>query len=810
MKPTIDFKECLKDSPKFRAALESAETDIDVLEARLERLVKLCTLMIETGKSFKRASSDFVTGVRDLAAYFKDDNMMSNCLNKFAHEMGEMLKYFNILMDQANRSVCKNLNNFVKQDIKQVKDSQKDFEKASSELDNAINRNASVPRTKAQECEEAVTMLKAKKSCFAHTSVDHVFQINILNSKKRYEILETMLSFMHAHSTFFHQGHDLFKEFEPEMKNVATQVESLSAKASQERKEMEERHSLVQQKDLSDVEGEESPMEGYLLKRTSKGFKTWVRRWFSLENSQLLYMKRGSREYSVMEEDIKLCTVKLVYDTDRRFCFEVLSPSSSHILQAESDQNLQFWLNNVQTAIAKAYKAMEHRSNSVDTDEHLQKNSSTPSSPNLTSTPDNQQKQQSKSQQRMDQLLSVPGNSHCCDCGSPEPRWASINLGVTLCIECSGIHRSFGVHMSKVRSITLDAWDPELLKVMVELGNDVVNRIYEANLNDAVALKATPECNRSIRESFIRAKYLDKAFVSKLPGPKSSNKVKGWSVRRKPKRSPSRDVAESQDNSEEDSDLTSGIMEAPVEGAVLSVSNSSGRDNDSGLGVSADVIVFGKEIENIGRSTHISDKLLIGIDLESSEGSDLEEADDTTSTTSWEDMSKLDPNLLLYKATQARNLPVMLEALANKADPNWVNQEEDGKTPLMKAVDKGSLTVTEFLLLNGAKVDRKDKSGRTPLHHATIKGHTGQVCQFLKRGADLHAEDESGQDPLKIAINAANADIVTLLRLAKLNEDMKEDGGNPGDETFNDVFKDFTHMASENPEKLKRKDNPDQ
>lgn len=63
-------------------------------------------------------------------------------------------------------------------DIKKVKDSQKDFEKASSELDNAINRNASIPRTKTQECEEAATMLKAKKSCFAHTSVDHVFQVS--------------------------------------------------------------------------------------------------------------------------------------------------------------------------------------------------------------------------------------------------------------------------------------------------------------------------------------------------------------------------------------------------------------------------------------------------------------------------------------------------------------------------------------------------------------------------------------------------------------------------------------------------------
>lgn len=67
--------------------------------------------------------------------------------------------------------------------------------------------------------------------------------------------------------------------------------------------------------------------------------------------------------------------------------------------------------------------------------------------------------------------------------------------------------------------------------------------------------------NRTIRESFIRAKYIDKAFVSKLPGPKASSKVKGWSVKRRPKRSPSRDVTNSQENSEEDSDLTSGIME---------------------------------------------------------------------------------------------------------------------------------------------------------------------------------------------------------------------------------------------------------
>lgn len=87
-----------------------------------------------------------------------------------------------------------------------------------------------------------------------------------------------------------------------------------------------------------------------------------------------------------------------------------------------------------------------------------------------------------------------------------------------------------------------------------------------------------------------------------------------------------------------------------------------------------------------------------GFDLESSDDSGHDYDDDVSGaresgfgdgdefTTSWEDMSKLDPNLLLYKASGARNLPVMLEALSNRADPNWVNMEDEGKTPIMRAV----------------------------------------------------------------------------------------------------------------------------
>ena len=60
-----------------------------------------------------------------------------------------------------------------------------------------------------------------------------------------------------------------------------------------------------------------------------------------------------------------------------------------------------------------------------------------------------------------------------------DPTWASINIGVLLCIECSGIHRSLGVHISKVRSVTLDAWEPEVLRVMTKIGNTIANSILE-------------------------------------------------------------------------------------------------------------------------------------------------------------------------------------------------------------------------------------------------------------------------------------------------------------------------------------------
>lgn len=66
-----------------------------------------------------------------------------------------------------------------------------------------------------------------------------------------------------------------------------------------------------------------------------------------------------------------------------------------------------------------------------------------------------QQRSSLRSEKTIDTLRRVCGNDKCADCGAPEPDWASLNLGVLVCIECSGVHRNLGVHISKVNSTIL-------------------------------------------------------------------------------------------------------------------------------------------------------------------------------------------------------------------------------------------------------------------------------------------------------------------------------------------------------------------
>nr|XP_025035727.1 arf-GAP with GTPase, ANK repeat and PH domain-containing protein 2 [Pelodiscus sinensis] len=114
-------------------------------------------------------------------------------------------------------------------------------------------------------------------------------------------------------------------------------------------------------------------------------------------------------------------------------------------------------------------------------------------------------------------IRNARGNSLCVDCGAPNPTWASLNLGALICIECSGIHRNLGTHLSRVRSLDLDDWPRELTLVLTSIGNETANSIWEKNTQGR--RKPTCESSREGRESWIRAKYEQRLFLAPFPSP---------------------------------------------------------------------------------------------------------------------------------------------------------------------------------------------------------------------------------------------------------------------------------------------------
>ena len=114
-------------------------------------------------------------------------------------------------------------------------------------------------------------------------------------------------------------------------------------------------------------------------------------------------------------------------------------------------------------------------------------------------------------------LMTLPENSICADCKKKAAKWASSTLGVFICIDCSGIHRSLGTHISFVRSCTLDSWTPEQARLMKRVGNKVGNEYWEARLpRDFMRPNS---CDRAGMEAFIRAKYAEGRWAGQGPPP---------------------------------------------------------------------------------------------------------------------------------------------------------------------------------------------------------------------------------------------------------------------------------------------------
>jgi Arf-GAP/coiled-coil/ANK repeat/PH domain-containing protein len=273
------------------------------------------------------------------------------------------------------------------------------------------------------------------------------------------------------------------------------------------------------------------------------------------------------------------------------------------------------------------------------------------------------------------------GNDRCADCADCGPEWASLNLGVLLCIQCSGIHRQLGVHISKVRSLTLDtrAWEPPVVELFRQLGNAFASDVWEGGLaygtphaaaaDDDRAADASPSAGAARRakpgpdappaakEAYVRAKYVERRFV----------------------RQPEDDAGQ------------------PVEGAER-------------LGEALWEAAAAQDVKAMYYA------LACGADA-----------------------------ARRYASSPAAQVVWEANLVAGGAQDQPVSPSNLGVSLLHACARSGNAAAAELLLQWGASVDARDVFGRTPLAYALLYDRDAVAAQLLRRGAAATTRDRTGR-----------------------------------------------------------------
>ncbi|XDG07185.1 hypothetical protein ABKA04_006800 [Annulohypoxylon sp. FPYF3050] len=279
----------------------------------------------------------------------------------------------------------------------------------------------------------------------------------------------------------------------------------------------------------------------------------WHKFWVVLDQGKLSEYSNWKQKLDLHMDpiDLRMASVREARNAERRFCFEVITPQYKRVYQATSGEDMNSWILSINNALQSAVEGrglkekplspgesttslkrdigsiLTGKSVSLNHGSHHGSHTNASSAPPSRRTtvgarPANARAPSSSYDEHPDKLLQMlrdndQGNCWCADCGSgSKVEWVSINLAIILCIECSGIHRSLGTHISKVRSLTLDitSFTPDIIELLLLVGNRVSNMVWEAKLDPN--LKPGPQATREQRLKFITAKYVDRAYVEPI------------------------------------------------------------------------------------------------------------------------------------------------------------------------------------------------------------------------------------------------------------------------------------------------------
>ena len=271
--------------------------------------------------------------------------------------------------------------------------------------------------------------------------------------------------------------------------------------------------------------------EGFLFLKEKDGSK-FSKRYVQILNGHLIYYKLKKNvksnfmnldnkifinfiDYVDIETKYDICqllfsNVKKCIKSHYPFCFEVnvASTKACYIFQADTEYEMEEWISSITNAISG--QISDFKENKIDINNENNNNDK-----DINNDFINEENEEELIEIKNKNLvMSLIENNICADCGAEKPTWLNINWITLLCVDCSGIHRSLGVQISKIRSLELDNINNDYLDLLFMIKQTDINQILEEKLNESGDQKPKFDDSREEKEKFIINKYKIRKYMN--------------------------------------------------------------------------------------------------------------------------------------------------------------------------------------------------------------------------------------------------------------------------------------------------------